>query len=501
MSLDIAVVLAHLSGRVLVPYHFRIPRRVPWAAKSGRAFQPLSLVPELYEIPVAWSDEYLEEKRPPLPEGAVTCEWAALYDSVFYLAPDAPADENVFRQFRNGRLHAYTFDALQSDAADLHVKSETLGFYSHFFYLDTARRAEVIGLMKRLRPKQPYRQLADRISTGLGRFNSIHVRRGDFVSMRFTPRAARVSGQEIVANLADRMSRNVPLVICTDGSPQEEIFGPIQRHFREPIFFDSYLAEEPSLRRALDELPNNDELVVALLTQLVASQAEVFAGTLFSTLTALIHRLRGFASREPNFLYCYNDFDAPFVRFEKGEFLPVDDGPFSWNRTRYPVAPYAYSWFREWPEAFDATAPRPSPAAESGTMHLSAAEAVVHGETARYMDDEAAQDMIGYWTSAEDRVSWTVCSEAPRSYWVEIRFACADDSRGSRYRIGVEGGDALEARVWNTGGWTALSPWLALGRIRVPAGKSTLMLRVIDKPRHAVMNLSGVRLVPVERTR
>ena len=42
------------------------------------------------------------------------------------------------------------------------------------------------------------------------------------------------------------------------------------------------------------QLPRNNESVMALLTQLVASKAGIFAGTLFSTFTALIHRMRGF---------------------------------------------------------------------------------------------------------------------------------------------------------------------------------------------------------------
>ena len=170
-------------------------------------------------------------------------------------------------------------------------------------------------------------------------------------------RAASISGQEIVANLASRMRRDDPLVICTDGSSREEIFGPIQQYFRETIFLDRYLRESTSIREMISQLPRNDESVLALLTQLVASKAQVFAGTLFSTFTALIHRLRGFASQESSFLYCYNDFLSPLVRFDRCEFLPVDDGPYSWNRIRYPVSPDAYSWLREWPESFNSAPP------------------------------------------------------------------------------------------------------------------------------------------------
>jgi hypothetical protein len=50
--------------------------------------------------------------------------------------------------------------------------------------------------------------------------------------------------------------------------------------------------------------------------------------------------------------------------------------------------------------------------------------------------------------------------------------------------------------VWNTGSWMALSPWLPLGRLRIPAGRSTLVVRAIDKVGHALMNLHGVRVVP-----
>ena len=136
-------------------------------------------------------------------------------------------------------------------------------------------------------------------------------------------RAASISGQEIVANLASRMRRDDPLVICTDGSSREEIFGPIQKYFRETIFLDRYLRESASIREMISQLPRYDETVQALLTQLVASKAQVFAGTLFSTFTALIHRMRGFDSGESSFLYCYNDFLSPLVRFDRCEFLPV----------------------------------------------------------------------------------------------------------------------------------------------------------------------------------
>ena len=355
ISLELAVGLAHLTGRILAPYRFRVPLRASAPLRAEQFEKPLALIPDLFEIPVPWSNEYLEERRLPEPD-ALTCEWAEdLCDSLFYLNADDLPDDEFCRAFRNGRSHAYRFDRRQNDAADLHIKGEILGYYCHFFYLNDRQRQEVIALMKRLQPKREYREFADRIACSFGRFNAIHLRRGDFVSTRFTPRAAHITGDEIVANLASRMDPDIPLIICTDGSPQEKIFGPIRSHFRKTLFLDSYLEEESRFRKELANLPVNDQIVRALVSQLVASQAEVFAGTLYSTFTALIHRQRGFAARTPNFLYCYSDFDSASVPFDECEFLPVGEGPFSWNRTRYPVPPCMYSWLREWPESFDPT--------------------------------------------------------------------------------------------------------------------------------------------------
>ena len=359
MSLDIAIVLAHLTDRVLVPYRFRLPRRSPMELSHGRVVEPM-LVPDLFDIPVPCSDEYLLKTWISVP-GALQCSWAPASDSVLRFPATLPTDDPRFEHFRNGRRHVYAFTEQQDQAPDLHIDTQALGHYSHFFYLDDERRREVVALMKGLRPKAPYSAVADQIVASLGTFNAIHVRRGDFLRNELTrmkiTRTASVSGEEIVANLAPRMRRDDPLVVCTDGSPEEEIFGPIRAYFRETIFLDRYLDESASIRESISALPRQDESVTALLTQLVASKAQVFAGTLFSTFTALIHRARGFDRQESRYLYCHNDFLSPLVRFDRGEFLPVDDGPYSWNRIRYPVSPDAYSWLREWPESSGLAAP------------------------------------------------------------------------------------------------------------------------------------------------
>ena len=499
MSLDIAVILAYLTGRILVPYRFRQPPpKIPVEVRPGRMPEPF-VVTDLFEIPVPWCDEYLLKTWIAVPD-ALECAWVPVFDSLLCFPATIPRDDERFYNFRNGRQHVHVFDARQEEAADLHVSTKTLGYYSYFFYMDDVRRHEVVDLMKRLRPKRPYQEAADRIAVGLGPFNAIHVRRDDFLTdwwgQTGHKRSASVNGQEIVANLASRMDRNDPLVICTDDPGRDELFGPIQKYFRRSIFLDRYLRESSDMRELTATLPRDDDMVEILLTQLVASKARVFAGTMFSTFTGLIHRMRGFAGLEPNFLYCYNDFLSPLVRFERCEFVPLDLGPFSWNRVRYPVPPETYSWLREWPESFETGRPQPEADPPSDTVELRAGAATLHGSAMRVIHDDGqeAGEVIGSWTDAGEYVSWDLQIADGGIYAVEIRYACPPEFSGSRYCVGIAGGDELWGRVWHTGSWTSISPWLSLGRIRIPAGRSTVVVRATEKAAEFVMNISAVRL-------
>ena len=248
------------------------------------------VITELFEIPVPWSDEYLLNTWISVP-GALECAWEPVWESVLCFPATLPRDDECFRSFRNGREHAVVFDERQDETPALHINtSDTLGLYCRFFYVDQARRRQVIELMRRLRPKRAYREAADRIAAGLGAFNAVHIRRGDFQTDWWAEtgfkRAPFVSGQEIVTNLASRLGRDDTLVICTDDSSHDELFGPIQKHFRRVIFFDRYLRESADMRELTAQLPRYDDAVEVLLTQLAVSKARVFVGTMFSTFTS-----------------------------------------------------------------------------------------------------------------------------------------------------------------------------------------------------------------------
>jgi len=356
------------------------------------------------------------------------------------------------------------------------------------------RQSELRTLLSLVRPRKPYRELAKRIARSLVPFNAVHIRRGDFCYAQLTPCAGRVRCGEITRNLASRLSRTDRLVVCTDSSSEEEWPAPLRKDFQDVVFLDRLLLN--AWRSEFHRLPHHDDSVLGLITQLVAAQAECFVGTLCSTFTALIQRLRGINGKADAFLYCYSDWDAKLVPFERCEFVPVQDGCYSWNRVLYPVEPYVYSCFREWPESFQCAATAAgSGTVPEGTLYLRASEAQVHGVEARY-ECSTLHDNIGYWTNQDDCVVWKFSVSVPMFSQVEIRYACPGDCAGSTFSVTLEDDESICASVADTGGWTMFSIWQRIGTMRILPGERTLVVRILMMPAVAAMNLAGIRLLP-----
>jgi hypothetical protein len=126
---------------------------------------------------------------------------------------------------------------------------------------------------------------------------------------------------------------------------------------------------------------------------------------------------------------------------------------------------------------------------------LLASEASVHGFEARY-ERSIVHDNIGYWTNPGDYVTWNFSVARDMVCRVEIRYACGNESAGSTYTVGIEG-DLVAGTVAATGGWTIFSSWQTIGTMNISAGRHVLFVRVVVMPASAVMNLAGIRLVPI----
>lgn len=349
MSLELAAGLAFLTRRALVYYG-----ATPIANSSPdptRRFSPgAPTILDLFDVPV----ERLESAD--LPRPAPTSRSAVLplrdlLDSVIYHPGQDPFDAVDFLLFKNGRGTILSLDE-ELDAFDvLQVEADTLGYYSYVFYLPGPLRSAFLSSMQQVKPKPEFEQFSAELAARLGHYNAIHVRRGDFTTWPGAPRTGEVSGSDILATIRERIPRDETLAVCTDESWNEEFFAPIFAEYRGAVFLDRLILEDPSLRRRFDELPFVGDIVMGLVCQLTTVPAAIFVGTMASTYTGVIQRMRGHRTGREPFLFLYNQFDSA-VPFQDCKLLPTREGPYSWNRCPLPMPPQSLGWFREWPESF-----------------------------------------------------------------------------------------------------------------------------------------------------
>ncbi|HMP58505.1 MAG TPA: protein kinase [Gemmatales bacterium] len=129
-----------------------------------------------------------------------------------------------------------------------------------------------------------------------------------------------------------------------------------------------------------------------------------------------------------------------------------------------------------------------------GSIILSARTATRHGSL-RYEHDG---ENIGYWTAADDYVSWEFEAPSAQTFEVVLHWSCEGD--GGETKCAFQIADAkLPFTVEGTGTWHNYQS-AKLGTLRATSGKNQAALRVTSKPNpeHAAMNLRSIALVPVK---
>jgi len=131
-----------------------------------------------------------------------------------------------------------------------------------------------------------------------------------------------------------------------------------------------------------------------------------------------------------------------------------------------------------------------------GVFHLHGRDAELHGTSIRY-DGQKGRESVGYWTDANDWISWPIQVEKPGAFRVEVVYGCAK-GEGGEYVVEVDG-KRLPARTRETGGWfqRVTDP---IGTVELQtAGARSLSIRLTMKPGLAVMDLQAVILRPMTR--
>ena len=366
MSVEIGVILAHLTNRLLVlDGNVSPPANI--VAYGGRVDnrQP-SRVTDLLDIPVPWVEPGDVDLQG-LPSLELTD--LPLWDFAFYFPKTLDLSSDDARSFARGRQRWLTADGEYDRIPVLRLTEDplvpgsqehraNLGNYAYQFYLDDETRRSVYRLLQRMQAKRAFADLAKRVADDLGAFNAVHMRRGDFkVTYGVTTLDRRP--WEAIEAMDQVFARTDPLVIVTD-ERDDPFFTEIKLAYPDHHFIDWHILDHYGEEFA--QLPQTDSLSLALLSQLVAAEAQEFIGTMTSTFTGMIQRLRGNRGRREAFRYLWNELPEPGQASERGrhavsDCIPLDrgvlveqfEGPYSWNRVSQLLNP---AWMREWPESF-----------------------------------------------------------------------------------------------------------------------------------------------------
>ena len=132
--------------------------------------------------------------------------------------------------------------------------------------------------------------------------------------------------------------------------------------------------------------------------------------------------------------------------------------------------------------------------AADGSITLLAKDATTHGTTIRY-EPQPHKNTIGYWTKAEDWVSWDFKLNTPGKFTLELTQACGKGSGGSDYTVTIDT-QTLTDKVPDTGAFTNFVN-RRIGQVKLDKpGNYTVSVKPLTKPGLAVMDLRAITLFP-----
>ncbi|MEI8019038.1 MAG: HEAT repeat domain-containing protein, partial [Schlesneria sp.] len=140
-------------------------------------------------------------------------------------------------------------------------------------------------------------------------------------------------------------------------------------------------------------------------------------------------------------------------------------------------------------KSFPGNAPRVVQADAEGTITLTPFEAEIYGST---IVIEEQHKNLGWWSSADDIVVWTINIPTAAKYTVEWTWAC--DTQAAGNSVTVEAlGRSFTRKVGKTNGWDDYQT-IELGTLELPAGEVRLTLKPASRPLPALGDVKSVVL-------
>jgi SM-20-related protein len=356
MSAELAVVVARLTDRVLILKGNRSPSANVVKYENLVSNNHRSRVTDLIDLGIPWIDADSVDLNAFAPHEICP---GPTWERVFFYPPNLSTESDDFQSFAKRRSNFITVDDDLQNVPALSFsggpKANTLCFYSYFFYLDQGAQLQAFDALRRMRPKPVLAAFAKQVADSLGAFNAAHIRRGDFKKTKGVTILERTPGEAIAA-LDMHFSRDKRLVILTDEAA-DPFFDEIKTTFRDHVFLDQYILD--NYGKDFTNLPAHDSIALAYLSQLVGAESHDFVGSMKSTYTALVQRMRGNQGKVEPFKFLWNEMSSASdkrgrstssdgVRFENGVLSAENPGPYSWNN----LGKLNPAWMREWPEGF-----------------------------------------------------------------------------------------------------------------------------------------------------
>tara|TARA_B110000902_G_scaffold50491_1_gene57964 strand:- start:2337 stop:4901 length:2565 start_codon:yes stop_codon:yes gene_type:complete len=216
------------------------------------------------------------------------------------------------------------FEAFRDDRKpiDLDVEDKYIHFprnlFGHFYYhvygkTPILRNKIKEKVNKGIQYRNEFFDASQVIADKLGPFNAIHVRRGDFLSVRKD--VAEAQTKNLFQDISERIPNDKPLFIATD-EQDKSVFLPLKNRYN--IF---YLTDFQHDTRDHAEL---------LIDQIICAKADIFLGSFLSTFSDYSNIIRGQEGKE--------DFHREGTNFKR-EPLVYD---------RFPWEVEEYSWDKTW---------------------------------------------------------------------------------------------------------------------------------------------------------
>jgi hypothetical protein len=216
----------------------------------------------------------------------------------------------------------------------------TLGYYSYLFYFKSTQKDEIVEFVKEaIRPKQKYLEESQKIKQKYGSYQSIHMRRGDYLSIPGT-RNQVVTWDEMMENISPVLTKDVPVLIHSDETDE--------------AYFQAMIAAGYTLCFFEKDLPADlDDVEKGLVSLLVATQADCFMGTMISTFTGIIQQVRRQYGDYTPFKYLYSQLEI--IKLKAGEINDTSGYAWgnTWNRLELPDNfRKTLFFFMEYPECY-----------------------------------------------------------------------------------------------------------------------------------------------------